>query len=341
MIKMLDLIRHTENDDVSGVMQRLIFVYEDEISTFAVEILKHLTDTYLSVMKCCEEQEDSDLKDDKTITCVGILSTVESLLSVMEGKLEVMSELEKLVLPIVNSIIQNGMIDFYEELFSIICTLTSKQISDSMWTLLYVLHDIFQNDASEYFTELMPVLHNFVTVDTPAFLADPKRLECVLKIIKQVLESNLDDDEAESHAAKLLEIIVLQCHGQIDAVLPGILQLVFERLTREITTTELRTMCMQVIVAALWCYTELTLQIIDQYSMAQGNGHSILLDFINKWFADIDCFFGLHDRKVCVLGLCTLLQLATKRPVDIAQISDKILPNICMTLENLEKVYTG
>ena len=42
MLKMLNLIRNTENDDVSGVMQRLIFVYEDEIANFAAEILKHL-----------------------------------------------------------------------------------------------------------------------------------------------------------------------------------------------------------------------------------------------------------------------------------------------------------
>jgi len=44
----------------------------------------------LNVVKCCEEQEeDSDARDDKTITAVGILSTVDSILSVMEGKLEV------------------------------------------------------------------------------------------------------------------------------------------------------------------------------------------------------------------------------------------------------------
>ncbi len=42
MIKMLNLIRDTENDDVSNVIQRLIYVYEDEISTFAVEIMQHL-----------------------------------------------------------------------------------------------------------------------------------------------------------------------------------------------------------------------------------------------------------------------------------------------------------
>ena len=42
MIKMLNLIRDTENDDVSNVIQRLIYVYEEEIATFAVEIMQHL-----------------------------------------------------------------------------------------------------------------------------------------------------------------------------------------------------------------------------------------------------------------------------------------------------------
>jgi hypothetical protein len=97
-----------------------------------------------------------------------------------------MVELEKIVLPIVYAIIQNGMIDFYEELFSLVCTLTAKQISDNMWSILFLLYDIFQNDAADYFTELMPVLHNYIMIDTNAFLADPQRMEVIVKMIKQV-----------------------------------------------------------------------------------------------------------------------------------------------------------
>lgn len=342
MLKMLNLIRDTENDDVSNVIQRLIYVYEDEISSFAVEIMTHLAETFLSVVKSAEEQEeDSDAKDDKTLTAVGILSTIDSILSVMEGKLEILVELEKIVLPVIYAIIQNGMMDFYEELFSLICTLTARQIDDNMWSILTLIYDIFQNDAADYFTELMPVLHNYVMVDTPAFLSDPTRLEIIFKMIKQVLNANVDDDEAESHAAKLLEIIILQCHNKIDHVLPTLLQLVFERLSREIVSTELRTMCLQVVIAGLWCNTEVVLQVLDQASAVQNNGRSLLLDFVDKWFNDIDCFFGLHDRKICALGMCTLLQLATTRPHDVAQIAGKILPSTCNLLENLEKVYAA
>jgi hypothetical protein len=257
----------------------------------------------------------------------------------MEGKIEILAELEKIILPVIYAIIQNAMMDFYEELFSLLNTLTGRQISDNMWQILYLIYDIFQNDAADYFTDLMPVLHNYVMVDTNAYLADPQRMDTVLKMIKQVLNANVEDDEAESHAAKLLEVIVLQCHNNIDHVLPSILQIVFERLVREITSTELRTMCLQVVIAAFWCNTEIVLQTLDNASIT--NGRSFLLEFLNKWFSDMDCFFGLHDRKVCVLGLCTLLQMATKRPHDIAQIADKILPSACLLLEDLEKVYTA
>lgn len=195
-------------------------------------------------------------------------------------------------MPVIYAIIQNGMMDFYEELFSLVCTLTARQVDDSMWSLLGLLYDIFQNDAADYFTELMPVLHNYVMVDTPAFLSDPSRLEVIFKMIKQVLNANVDDDEAESHAAKLLEIIILQCHHKIDNVLPTLLQLVFERLGREIVSTELRTMCLQVVIAGLWCNTEVVLQVLDQASAVQNNGRSVLLDFLEKWLNDIDCFFG-------------------------------------------------
>ncbi len=48
MLKMLNLIRDTENDDVSNVIQRLIYVFEDEISTFAVEIMQHLVNELIT-----------------------------------------------------------------------------------------------------------------------------------------------------------------------------------------------------------------------------------------------------------------------------------------------------
>ena len=69
-----------------------------------------------------------------------------------------------------------------------------------------------------------------------------------------------------------MEIIILQCHNKIDHILPSFLQVIFERLSRDIVSTELRTMCLQVIIAGLWCNTDIVLQTLDQASIAQNNG---------------------------------------------------------------------
>jgi hypothetical protein len=300
MIKMLNLIRDTENDDISNVIQRLIYVYEDEMSAFAVEIMQHLCDTFLNLVNSTLEnqaenvdigRDDMDANDDKTIAAVGILSTIDSILNVMEEKAEVLGGLEMAVLPVIYAIVQNSMIDFYEELFSLVCTLTARQISERMWSVLYLLHDLFQQDAADYFTELMPVLHNYVMIDTKGFLIEPKRLECIFNIIKQVMNSNVDDDEAESHAAKLLEVIILQCHHSIENVLPSIFELIFQRLQRDCTNTEVRTMCIQCIVAAFWTNTDAVLRIFDTYSA--NNNDSVLVKFLERWFTDMDGFLGI------------------------------------------------
>lgn len=61
-----------------------------------------------------------------------------------------------------------------------------------------------------------------------------------------MLEREEAGDDAQTHAAKLLEVLVLQCRGRIDHWLPPIVQTVLARLTAQVKTSELRTMLLQV-----------------------------------------------------------------------------------------------
>ena len=59
-------------------------------------------------------------------------------------------------------------------------------------------------------------------------------------------------DDAQTHAAKLLECLILQCHGRIDAHIPRIIQCVLTRLGNkpiagDLMTSELRAMLIQVL----------------------------------------------------------------------------------------------
>ena len=56
---------------------------------------------------------------------------------------------------------------------------------------------------------------------------------------KGVLTGDSGED-AESHAAKLLEVVLIQCKGQVDSAVPLFVELALQRLTKEVKTSELR-----------------------------------------------------------------------------------------------------
>lgn len=226
--------------------------------------------------------------------------------------------------------------EFYEEILSLAFSLTCQMISPQMWQLLGVLYEVFQQDCFEYFADMMPLLHNYVTIDTDTLLSNPKHLEIIYSMCKKVLTGDAGED-AECHAAKLLEVIVLQCKGRgIDQCIPLFVEAVLERLTRGVKTSELRTMCLQVAIAALYYNPDLLLHTLENIRFPH-NPEPITAQFINQWMNDTDCFFGLHDRKMCIIGLSILMELQN-RPPAVDAVAAQIVPSILLLFLGLKQV---
>ncbi|KAI9588673.1 importin-7 [Glossina fuscipes] len=328
--ELLTIIRETENEDLTNVLQKIVCTFSEQLLPVAMEICQHLATTFSQVL----ESEDSG--DEKAITAMGLLNTIETLLTVMEDHPEVLNNLHPIVINVVGHIFQNNITDFYEETFSLVYDLTAKSISAEMWQMLELIYQVFKKDGMDYFIDIMPALHNYVTVDTPAFLSNPNRLLAMFDMCKSMLTSNPGEDP-ECHAAKLLEVIILQCKGQIDSVIPMFVELALSRLTREVQSSELRTMCLQVVIAALYYNPQLLLSILDK--MSEPNNEPIASHFIKQWLHDADCFLGIHDRKLCVLGLCTLISLGEAKPAVLSEVSGKIIPSLILLFDGLKRAY--
>lgn len=63
---------------------------------------------------------------------------------------------------------------------------------------------------------------------------------------------------------------------------------------RELTTSELRTMCLQVVIAALYYNHNLLFEILEKAQAPAGDGtmESMTNRFIKQWISDADCFLG-------------------------------------------------
>jgi hypothetical protein len=49
----------------------------------------------------------------------------------------------------------------------------------------------------------------------------------------------------------------------------------------------------------------------------------------------------IHDRKLCVLGICTLISLGDGKPPVLSEVSDKIIPALILIFEGLNRAYAA
>ncbi|XP_011502496.1 PREDICTED: importin-7 isoform X2 [Ceratosolen solmsi marchali] len=334
-LELLNLIRLTENDDLMTVLQKIVCTYPEHIMPIAVEVCQHLAATFSQVL------ETDEGSDEKAITAMSLLSTIETLLSVMDDHPLIMNQLQPTVLQVIAHIFSHSVMEFYEEAMSLVYDLTGKSISEDMWKVLELMYELFQKDGFDYFMDMMPALHNYITVDTPAFLSNENHILAMFNMCKAVLVGDAGEDP-ECHAAKLLEVIILQCKGHIDNCIPPLIQLVLERLTREVKTSELRTMCLQVVIAALYYNPTLCLETMDRLQGTLGQStEPIASHFIKQWIHDTDCFLGLHDRKLCVLGLCTIISMGPSRPTAVNECVQQIIPSLILLFDGLKRAYVA
>ncbi|XP_047481954.1 importin-7-like isoform X1 [Penaeus chinensis] len=331
--ELLKVIKETENDDLTNVMCKIVTTYTEQLTPIAVEMCTQLAATFQQVV------DSEDGADEKAITAMGLLSTIETLINCMEENPEIMAQIEPITLQVVGLILSKSVMEFYEEALALIYSLTSTRISPDLWKCFEMMYQMFKVDGFDYFTEMMPALHNYITVDTEGFLSSEARVAAVFEMSKSILTQDCAEDE-ECHAAKLLEVVVLQCQGRINQCLPSIIQLVVERLLRQVKTTELRTMLLQVVIATLYTAPDPLLQVLESTTLPNTTT-TLTSHFIKQWIHDTDCFLGLHDRKVCVLGMCTLLQLGPERLGVLQECHKEILPAMILLFQGLKRAYAA
>lgn len=83
---------------------------------------------------------------------------------------------------------------------------------------------------------------------------------------------------------KFIMVLALQC-------IPLFVEAALERLTREVKTSELRTMCLQVAIAALYYNPHLLLNTLENLRFP-NNVEPVTNHFITQWLNDVDCFLG-------------------------------------------------
>ncbi|XP_062513160.1 importin-7-like [Corticium candelabrum] len=337
MTALLTVIRETENDDLTDVLEELIKQYAVQVSPYATELATQLCETFIQLVDVSRE-EPSDDDAYKAVTAMGILSSLQTLITAVHDNEHMMEALESPCGGVCVLILQHSIADFYEEILGLIGQLTAQKVSRAMWQVFALIHQCFATDGFEYFVEMVPCLHNYITVDTPGFLSNPSNVQAVYQMCEKILQEESGEDP-QCHACKLLEVVLLQCRGHVDNFLPQIVKVALERVTKEVKTFLCRAMCLQVVVTALYCNPALVLDVLHKLTMPL-TGEPVIGQFFTQWFQQANTVRGIHNRKVGILTIIALLSSGSSSlPPVIAERIHQILPAALNLFSGLEKAY--
>lgn len=102
--KLLVVIKETENDDMTNVMQKIVHTFSEELQPIAVSICKELADTFINVLQ-------SEVgADEQAVTAMGLLNTMETLLSVFEENPTIIANLQPIVIHVIHHILTNSIV---------------------------------------------------------------------------------------------------------------------------------------------------------------------------------------------------------------------------------------
>ena len=348
--ELLLLVKQTENDDIADALRDIIRIYGEDISGIAVDLCTSLVQTFSEIYDINADSPDpqvynndteiavDDAEFSKSLVAMGILNSILSLLTAMSNNLPLLSQLEKCIDQLIEYLLKTGLLDLYEEVFQIIERLTDDQVSPAMWKLLFLIYNCFQRDAFDYFPSIMPTLYNYVSVDEDTFLSNTRHMECVIEMCTGVLERS-EDENSQQYACKMLEIIILNLKGKVDAWLPAILTPPMRKLTQSTQTPELRSQCFVVVISALFTSPDIVLQLLESTRFPNCQ-ESVTPQLLSGWIENPDELDGIHDRKISVLALCSLLRSPSALQLECFQrLAPIILPNMVQLLNTLIRAY--
>ncbi|CAG7934937.1 unnamed protein product [Penicillium nalgiovense] len=340
MQQLLKLANEVDVDALANVMEDFVEVFSAELTPFAVALSEQLRDTYMRIVgellernatKGGDEDGYGDFLDDKSITALGVLQTIGTLILTLESTPDVLLHLETILMPVISITLENKLYDLYNEIFEIIdsCTFASKTISPSMWQAFELIHKTFKAGAELYLEDMLPALDNYVAYGTDMLVQNPAYLDAMVGMVQDIFSDEKVGGVDRICGCKLAETLMLNLRGHIDQYIPMFIEMAMRVIDAgEARTKSYRIHLMEMVINAIYYNSALSLQVME----AKGWTNK----FFSTWFANIDNFRRVHDKKLSIAAISSLLTLkATDVPVSVQQGWPRLLQGVTRLFQTL------
>ncbi|KAA6412816.1 MAG: nonsense-mediated mRNA decay (Nmd5) [Lasallia pustulata] len=339
MQQLLKLANEVDVDALANVMEDFVEVFATELTPFAVALSEQLRDTYLRIVRELLERHSSkeddetygDFLDDKSITALGVLQTIGTLILTLESTPEVLLHLETILMPVVTITLENKLYDLYNEVFEIIdsCTFAAKAISPTMWQAFELMHKTFKAGAELYLEDMLPALENFISYGVDTMIQNPPYIQAIVSMVEDIFHDEKVGGMDRIYGCKLAEAIMLNLRGHIDQYIPKFVELAMTViLNDEPKVKSYRIHLMEMVINTIYYNPILGLRVLE------SNGWTN--KFFSSWFSNIESFTRVHDKKLSIVAISALLTLRVEDvPSSVQQGWPRLLQGVVRLFQTL------
>ncbi|PVV03449.1 hypothetical protein BB560_002069 [Smittium megazygosporum] len=343
---LLMITNQVDTDLITDIIESLADSFTVELEPYAIELAQQLCKSFSRIvaeslvasnavneMGSGEASLDYDQVNSKIMAALGILRTLGTLIINLDSNLTVVAGIEQIVYPIIRFVLDNHIIDLYEEALEIIdcCSYTLKAITPHSLELFNSIYSVFMDDGIDFVEEMFPSLENYVTFGFELLCSQPEYKSKIYKIIELVLTSDRVGENGKVSGCRLIEAIVLNAvkynssnqniMADIDDLVISFLKLVSSQLVDPANQPSTVPLWIYLLSTVLDCFqynTQLTLK-----TLAELGSFAVMLD---QLVTKQHLFKRVSDKKVYVLGMTNLIHTATTN-VQLGSQEHQILVN--------------
>ena len=339
MQQLLKLANEVDVDALANVMEDFVEEFAAELTPFAVALSEQLRDTYLRIVRELVERQNikdedetyGDFLDDKSITALGVLQTIGTLILTLEATPDVLSHLETILMPVIQITLENKLYDLYNEVFEIIdsCTFSAKSVSPTMWQAFVLMHKTFKSGAELYLEDMLPALDNFISYGTETMAHNPVYIEALFGMVSDIFQDEKVGGMDRICGCKLAEAIMLNLRGHVDRHIPEFIDLAMKVLSsNDLKVKSYRIHLMEMVINAIYYSPLLALRALEVNGWTNK--------FFSSWFSNIESFSRVHDKKLSICAISALLTLkAEEVPSSVQQGWPRLLQGVVRLFQTL------
>eukprot|EP01023_Acetabularia_acetabulum_P004528 TRINITY_DN11915_c0_g2_i1.p1 TRINITY_DN11915_c0_g2~~TRINITY_DN11915_c0_g2_i1.p1 ORF type:complete len:685 (+),score=130.97 TRINITY_DN11915_c0_g2_i1:224-2056(+) len=349
LLGLMKIANEVAQEDVVFVLECLFEKIGDRLAPYALNIGQQLVQVFWAYFTADEETPDADEDNfGNSLASYSVMRAMTTLLEAVKDQTEIIYKLEDAFFPILDKMCSQNGSDIFEEVCELIGFFTyfSPQISERMWQFWPRLHQCLTDWAIDYFEDILVVFDNFITKGNDRFIQsrNPNYQDSIFQICQHILgsgeNSDMYDERDVVNAAKLMEIVLINCKGKVDKWIGPYIQLALNRLN----TANDRYLQDYLVLAVANCFyynSALTLSILQQLGAVQG--------FFQKWFQMLFAkskkdepvhFKRKHDKKICALALTELIRVQEDQvPAELRNGWGQVMLGLTFILQMLKQQY--